>query len=274
MQHAASAFAPALLQLWLRDRVSGRSWPMLGAGSGSAARVRDGALVVTGQADGVLGWRVTLTLDPARTAWAWHVEVRNDGPGAREVDVVHTHDVALAAPGMLRTNELYVSQYLDLTPLHGDGFGTALAVRQNLAQSGLTPWCVLACTTPVVAWATDALDVHGLAARAGQPPAGLGGDLPSRRRQHEHTLAALQTERGGWSPASGWRRRSPVSSWPTTRTPRPTPTSGSSTRRWTSPAPWRRSSPRCCPSGRPRPVRHSPPPPARTTSTAPWPPGR
>ena len=25
------------------------------------------------------------------------------------------------------------------------------------------------------------------------PPAGLGGDLPSRRRQHEHTLATLQT---------------------------------------------------------------------------------
>ncbi len=65
VQHAASAFAPALVQLWLRDRVSGRSWPMLGAGSGSAARLHDGALVVTGQVDGGLGWRVVLTLDPA-----------------------------------------------------------------------------------------------------------------------------------------------------------------------------------------------------------------
>jgi CRISPR-associated protein Csx3 len=195
VQHAASPFAPALVQLWLRDRVGGVSWPMIGAGSGSAARIHDGALVVTGQADAGLGWRVVLTLDPARSAWAWHVDVRNDGPGARELDLVHTHDVALAAPGMLRANELYVSQYLDIAPLHGDGFGTALAVRQNLAQSGTTPWCVLACTTPVVAWATDALDVHGVAARAGQPRAGLGGDLPSRRRQHEHTLAALQTER-------------------------------------------------------------------------------
>ncbi|HET7822526.1 MAG TPA: cellobiose phosphorylase [Ornithinibacter sp.] len=203
VQHSASAFAPALVQLWLRDRATGRSWPMLGAGSGSAARTHEGALVVTGRAGGGLGWRVVLTLDPTRTAWAWHVEVRNDGPGAREVDVVHTHDVALAAPGMLRTNELYVSQYLDIAPLHGDGFGTALAVRQNLAQSGMTPWCVLACTTPVVAWATDAIDVHGLAARAGLPPEGLGGDLPSRRRQHEHTLAALQTERQRLEPGQG-----------------------------------------------------------------------
>ena len=195
VQHAASAFAPGLLQLWLRDRATGRAWPMLGAGSGSAAHVRDGDLVVTGWADGALRWRLTLTLEPALTAWSWHVDVLNDGPVRREVDIVHAHDVALAAPAMLRINELYVSQYLDVTPLHGDGFGTALAVRQNLAQMGETPWCVLACTTPVVAWATDALDVHGWAARAGRPSDGLAGDLASRRRQHEHTLATLQTAR-------------------------------------------------------------------------------
>ena len=195
VQHAASALAPGLLQLWLRDRATGRCWPMLGAGSGSTADVRDGNLVVAGQTDDDLGWRVTLTLEPTTTAWAWHVEVRNHGADGREVDVVHAHDVALAAPGALRTNELYVSQYLDIVPLHGDTFGTAIAVRQNQAQSGVIPWCVIACTTPVVAWATDALDVHGLAARAGRPPVGLGGDLPSRRRQHEHTLATLQTAR-------------------------------------------------------------------------------
>ncbi len=172
VQHAASAFAPGLLQLWLRDRETGRLWPMLGAGSGSAADVRDGDLVVTGRADGGLRWRLTLRLESARTAWSWHVDVLNEGAVRRDVDIVHAHDVALAAPAMLRTNELYVSQYLDITPLHGDGFGTALAVRQNLPQMGMTPWCVLACTTPVVAWATDALDVHGWAARAGQRPDG------------------------------------------------------------------------------------------------------
>ena len=195
VQHAASALAPGLLQLWLRDRATGRCWPMLGAGSGSTADVRDGNLVVAGQTDDDLGWRVTLTLEPTTTAWAWHVEVRNHGSDGREVDVVHAHDVALAAAEALRTNELYVSQYLDIVPLHGDTFGTAIAVRQNQAQSGVIPWCVIACTTPVVAWATDALDVHGLAARAGRPPVGLGGDLPSRRRQHEHTLATVQTAR-------------------------------------------------------------------------------
>ena len=42
VQHAASAFAPGLLQLWLRDRATGRPWPMLGAGSGASAGVHDG----------------------------------------------------------------------------------------------------------------------------------------------------------------------------------------------------------------------------------------
>ena len=198
IQHAASAFEPGLLQLWVRDRGADRSWPVLGAGSGSRIILEDGVLVVRGGAAddrGSMTWRVSLTLDEDRTAWAWHVEVTNQGPTPREVDLVHAHDVALAMSATLRTNELYVSQYLDVTPLHGDGFGTALAVRQNLAQDGRHPWCVLAASSPVVAWATDAIDVHGWSGRAGHQPGGRLLDLPSRRRQHEHTLVTLQTGR-------------------------------------------------------------------------------
>ncbi len=198
VQHAASVFEAGLLQLWVRDTESDTSWPVLGAGSGSRIRLEGGALVVRGGVaddDGSLTWQVTLTLPDDRTAWAWHVELINQGPAPREVDLVHAHDIALAAPSTLRANELYVSQYLDVTPLHGDGFGTALAVRQNLAQAGRHPWCVLAATSPVVGWATDALDVHGLSGRSGLPPKGPLKSLPSRRRQHEHTLVTLQTAR-------------------------------------------------------------------------------
>ena len=192
VQHAASAFEPGLLQLWVRDRTRGTSRPLLGAGSGSRVAVHDGLLVADGGADG-LRWRATLTLHPKRPAWAWSVRVTHEGPDPREVDVVHAHDVALTGPGALRANELYVSQYLDLTPLDGST-GTALAVRQNLPQTGRHPWCVLACDRPVASYATDALDVHGWSARDGGAT-GPTGDLPGRRRQHEHTLAALQTER-------------------------------------------------------------------------------
>lgn len=193
VQHAASAFEPGLLQLWLR--AGGRVWPLLGARSGGSTEAAGERLTVRGGAtadDGTdLRWRVVLTLDPGTTAWAWHVEVVNQGTSARRVDLVHSHDVALAAPAALRTNELYVSQYLEVRPLPGP-LGPALAVRQNLAQGGRVPWCVLTATAPVQAWATDALDVHGWSARAGAP-SGPTGDLTSVRTQHEHTLATLQT---------------------------------------------------------------------------------
>ncbi|MCU1432116.1 MAG: cellobiose phosphorylase, partial [Actinotalea sp.] len=194
VQHPASVFEAGLLQLWLRDRGTDRAWPLLGAGSGGLVQVDDDVAVVTGHDDGSgLAWRVSLRLHPSRPAWAWHVEVRNPGTSARDLDVVHTHDVALSLPGALRANELYVSQYLDVRPLPSGGAAvTALAVRQNLPQAGAHPWCVLTASRPVAAWATDAVDVVGLAARSGRRY--LVGDLPSRRRQHEHTLAALQTE--------------------------------------------------------------------------------
>lgn len=192
VQHPASPFEPGLLQVWLRDRAADHAWPLLGAGSSGVVRVRKDALVVTGREDGALAWQVTLRLHADRPAWAWHVEVRNEGAGSRELDLVHTHDVALSLPGALRANELYVSQYLDIRPLRTTT-GTALAVRQNLPQAGRHPWCVLTASRPVAAWSTDALDVVGLTARSART--GPVGDLPSRRRQHEHTLAALQTER-------------------------------------------------------------------------------
>ncbi len=183
VQHAASVYEPGLLQLWVQDRDAGTAHPLLGTGTGSRVSVRDDRLAVTG-GHGDLRWRATLRLDDEVTAWSWAVEVRYTGPGTRRVDVVHAHDVALAGADALRANELYVSQYLDLTPLAGPT-GTAIAVRQNQPRAGRTPWCVLACDRPVAGWATDARDVLGLYA-------GRAQDLPSRRLQHEHTLAVLR----------------------------------------------------------------------------------
>lgn len=190
VQHPASAFEPGLTQVWLRDRTTNEAWPLLGAGSGGTVTTSDDAIVVSGESGG-LQWRAALALHPRALSWAWHVDVVHRGTGERTVDLVHTHDVAASGRGALRANELYVSQYLDLAPLDGPT-GTALAIRQNLPQAGERhPWVLLAADRDVVSWATDALDVHGLGwrgGRPGEPPA----ELPGRRRQHEHTLAALQ----------------------------------------------------------------------------------
>jgi 1,2-beta-oligoglucan phosphorylase len=138
-----------------------------------------------------LEYRVSFRLAVATTAWFWHVEVTNRGPEAVEVDLLHSQDVALAPYAAVRTNEYYVSQYLDLTAVQTQAVGTAVAVRQNLPGSA-APWVLLGCLGEGVGWGTDALQL-GCASWQGDPPPGLLADrLPSTRLQHEHTLVLLQ----------------------------------------------------------------------------------
>src|SRR5262249_32778655 len=58
---------------------------------------------------------------------------------------------------------------------------------------GRNPWAVVGSLRRAVSFATDALDLHGLATRAGELAAGLSSPtLAGRRRQHEHSMAVIQ----------------------------------------------------------------------------------
>ena len=137
---------------------------------------------------------VVLTLAESAAAWFWHVMLENTGAAAVTVDLIHAQDLGLAAYGAVRLNEYYVSQYLDHTPLAHPERGWVLASRQNQSTEGRNPWCVIGALGRGTSFATDALQVHGLATRAGHPPAGLTAGLPGTRRQHEHAMAAIQDE--------------------------------------------------------------------------------
>ncbi|MFP5417189.1 MAG: GH36-type glycosyl hydrolase domain-containing protein [Actinomycetes bacterium] len=176
-------------QLWLRAREGGvRAHPLTGPASGS---IVDGG-VAAGQWAGLdyIAWFETVG-----SGYCWQWRVRNASAHPVEFDVVFTQDVALTSWEDLRRNEYYVSQYLDLTPVD-TGCGTALAVRQNMPDTG-NPWLALASLTGVAAWATDALQLRG-----SQGGLDLAADLPSERLQHEHTLAALQAPAVTLQPAA------------------------------------------------------------------------
>ena len=198
LQHPAGELEDGLVRLILRVRGVGRGGSPEGErrlvpliGQDSDARVVRGAHgpLLSGEVEGL---SFTASLAPARevAGWVWHVEVTNTGDEPVEVDVVHTHDVALAPHGAVRSSEAYVSQYLDLTPVPVPGHGTAVAVRQNM-PGNRQPWALLGGLGRVVAWSTDARQVAGDGA-GGLP--GLAADLPSTRLQHEHTLVGLQSE--------------------------------------------------------------------------------
>jgi 1,2-beta-oligoglucan phosphorylase len=138
--------------------------------------------------------RLSLRLAADTPAWFWHLRVDNLGSAARTIQLLHVQDLGLAPYGAIRTNEYYVSHYIDLCPLQHRERGHVVAARQNQAVDGCHPWALIGSLRHGVSCATDALQVLGVAARAGATPAGLVDGLPGARLQHEHALAATQDE--------------------------------------------------------------------------------
>lgn len=184
---------PANLYLRRRRRGGRVAWtPLLGPSSPGRLRLDETGLEVAGLWSGIR-FRVSLRLAASAPAWFWHVALRNAGRSEATVDLVHAQDVALADYGAVRLNEYYVSQYVDHTPLEHPERGVVLAARQNLSVGGRHPWLVTGSLARGASFATDALQLHGLATRAGDEPVGLvAASLPGVRRQHEHSLAAIQ----------------------------------------------------------------------------------
>lgn len=139
--------------------------------------------------------RLRLQLDEQEAAWCWHLRVVNSGTGPQTLDLIAVQDVGLSPFGSARVNEYYVSHYIDLSPLQHPQRGCLLAARQNLAVDGRHPWLMLGSLRRGVAYATDALQLHGLALRTGALPSGIQQGLPGERLQHEHALLAVQDER-------------------------------------------------------------------------------
>ncbi|HEX6361960.1 MAG TPA: hypothetical protein VFZ93_03330, partial [Albitalea sp.] len=182
--------------LWLRRHdVTGpmASTPLLGPGSPLRFHADESGFAACGAWQGLEVFLRLLLADTA-AAWFWHVHVANASAQPQTVDLIHAQDLGLASYGALRLNEFYVSQYVDHTPLQHPRHGWVLAIRQNQAVAGRHPWALLGSLRRAVSYATDALQVHGLATRLGGAPEALAAGLPGSRLQHEHAMAALQED--------------------------------------------------------------------------------
>ncbi|MDR7333583.1 GH36-type glycosyl hydrolase domain-containing protein [Roseateles asaccharophilus] len=183
--------------IWLRRRDAGGDWravPLLGPLSPLSVHMAEGAFEMRGVWDG-LALRLQLRLAEDQPTLFWHLQAINDSGAACDIAPVLVHDIGLADYGAVRTNEFYVSHYIDLQPLRHAQHGVLLAARQNQAQKGQHPWLLAGSLRRAESFATDAAQVWGHAARDGTvvPPAVLAG-LPGTRLQQEHALVALQDE--------------------------------------------------------------------------------
>ncbi len=167
--------------------------PLLGPGAPGQLRREAGRCWVAGRWQQV-AYVAELVLAADATAWFWHVQLQHLGGGALRLDLLLLQDVGLAPWAALRLNEAYVSQYIDHQPLLHAEHGMVIASRQNAAVAGRNPWLLSGSLGLAVAHATDALQVLGLARRAGHAHGRLTASLPASRLQHEHSLVALQEE--------------------------------------------------------------------------------
>lgn len=165
--------------------------PLIGPGSPASYQMDGRCLYAFGKW-GDLIFRLRLVLAESAAAWFWHVELENTGTSTITCDIIHTQDVGLAHYGAIRLNEYYVSQYVDHTPLEHPRQGCAVASRQNQSMGGKCPWTMIGSLGRGVAYATDALQIHGLATRAGGMPIALTSGLPGKRLQHEHSMVSIQ----------------------------------------------------------------------------------
>jgi cellobiose phosphorylase len=165
--------------------------PLLGPHSCSAVRCDKGRLTLTGDWRG-LHFMASMVLAESTPAWFWHVTLENQGRKAETLDLIYVQDLALADYDEVRLNEYYVSQYVDHVALSHLERGFVLASRQNQSMGGQNPWCLTGSLGRGVSFATDALQVYGPASRKDRTPTAIIHGLPRVRRQHEHSMAAIQ----------------------------------------------------------------------------------
>ncbi len=191
LQYPATELEAGPANLWLRVRGTEgviQAFPLTGPASGSSVIQSVHGPAVSGSRGGVR-YRAWFDIADEGDTVGWRWRLHNGGADPVTLDLLWTLDVALAPAGEVRESEHYVSQYLDLTPV-SFADSTALAVRQNMPGTG-APWVALGSSRPVSRWGTDARQLLDEERGEGLDPT---RELPGQRLQHEHTLAALQTD--------------------------------------------------------------------------------
>ncbi len=181
--------------LWIRILEGDRAHPIRVADPATqrtVTRFEDGFEIV-GSERGLM-FAARFSLHPERLTWQWQLTVSSPDRHASksaipiEFDTVLACDIALAPSDVVRINQYYVSQYLDVSPVRHPLWGDCLAVRQTM-PGPRAPWTLLGSYGEGVGWATDAAQLAPLV--NGVPSGLLRRQLPNTRLQHEHTLAVI-----------------------------------------------------------------------------------
>ncbi|MFB9326137.1 GH36-type glycosyl hydrolase domain-containing protein [Paenibacillus aurantiacus] len=182
------------LRVYDEDGNVSTAYPLIGIRSRSEVALGKRGVQWRGNAGGI-DYAVSFLLSD-KGVWFWDVSIAAASGASVMADVVYGQDIGLAAPGAVRSNEAYLSQYLDHSAYEDAKRGWIVCTRQNQPQDGRFPYLQQGCLSYATAYATDGFQFFGLSFKNTHRPEALTrGDLPSENYQYEFAYTALQSRR-------------------------------------------------------------------------------
>ncbi|OPH56433.1 cellobiose phosphorylase [Paenibacillus ferrarius] len=192
-QWIANPIDGSLNNLYLRIHSSNgiKAVPLMGVRSASLVHYSESQVTWEGTVEG-LDYELTLHLTPD-DIWFWEVKVQGNDA---DVDVIYGQDIGLADKGAVRSNEAYLSHYIDHAVFANGQNGYAVCSRQNMPQQGGFPYLQQGGLTPLIGYSTDGFQFHGLSYKETNVPEALSRNmLANEVYQYEFAFTALQSER-------------------------------------------------------------------------------
>ncbi|GGN92808.1 GH36-type glycosyl hydrolase domain-containing protein [Saccharibacillus kuerlensis] len=191
-QLLSSPLDGSLNNLYLRiHRESGISfYPLIGIRSGSKVSRGNQRIVWEGRAENI-EYTVTFAVTE-QDVWFWDVKTRGEGVS---IDIVYGQDIGNAEPGAVRSNEAYLSQYIDHAVFEDKHKGYVVCSRQNQPQGGTFPYMQQGSLTRASGYSTDGFQFFGQSYKESNVPESLGrSQLANEVYQYEFAYTALQSE--------------------------------------------------------------------------------
>ncbi|MGG1575451.1 GH36-type glycosyl hydrolase domain-containing protein [Fictibacillus sp. NRS-1165] len=183
----------SLNNLYLRIHSEGgiQFYPLLGSRSGSKISHTDSQVVWEG-AIAEIDYKVTFS-PTDQGIWFWEVETAGNGV---TIDIIYAQDIGLADQGAVRTNEAFVSQYVDHSVFEDEEKGYVVCSRQNQPNSVGFPYLQQGSLTKSTGFSTDGFQFFGLSYKDNDEPEILKKDeLANLIYQYEFGFIALQSSK-------------------------------------------------------------------------------
>ncbi|MFD2614915.1 GH36-type glycosyl hydrolase domain-containing protein [Paenibacillus gansuensis] len=164
--------------------------PLLGAASASRVSAGETALRFDGETGGV-EYSVIFHLTAAGI-WFWDIRLTGTNCNA---DILYGQDLGIGHRGFVRSNEAYVSQYIDHAVFETGELGYIVCSRQNQPQGGRFPYVQQGSLTKASGYSTDGFQFFGLSYKVTDTPEILNKPaLANEVYQYEFAYTALQSE--------------------------------------------------------------------------------